>query len=218
MRSTKTRPYRMNRRAAQVDQTRERITEAAVRLHTTVGPIEHLDRVRGGGSGRDPPDGVPPLRRPGCPVPRLPRPLACGEPSTGRQRLAVHPGSRSTRPDRFLADVRVVRRARPGAVSDLPRRPEHASRDPGRHAGGVRGADGCPARATSRCRPGRADRSARSRDTCSVCGRGDRSWCSRVYRARKPLRWQSACSARPLRPTARDRAADPWPVPSCVPK
>ncbi len=38
MRSTKTRPYRMNRRAEQVDQTRERITAAAVRLHTTVGP------------------------------------------------------------------------------------------------------------------------------------------------------------------------------------
>ena len=38
MRSTKTRPYQMNRRAEQVDQTRERITAAAVRLHTTVGP------------------------------------------------------------------------------------------------------------------------------------------------------------------------------------
>jgi AcrR family transcriptional regulator len=38
MRSTKSRPYHMRRRAEQVDQTRERITEAAVRLHTTVGP------------------------------------------------------------------------------------------------------------------------------------------------------------------------------------
>lgn len=38
MRSTKTRPYRMRRRAEQVDETRLRITEAAVRLHTTVGP------------------------------------------------------------------------------------------------------------------------------------------------------------------------------------
>jgi len=38
MRSTKSRPYRMRRRAEQVVQTRERITEAAVRLHTTVGP------------------------------------------------------------------------------------------------------------------------------------------------------------------------------------
>jgi len=38
MRSTKLRPYRMRRRAEQVVQTRERITEAAVRLHTTVGP------------------------------------------------------------------------------------------------------------------------------------------------------------------------------------
>lgn len=37
-RSTKLRPYRMRRRAEQVDQTRLRITEAAVRLHTTVGP------------------------------------------------------------------------------------------------------------------------------------------------------------------------------------
>ena len=37
-RSTKLRPYRMQRRAEQVDQTRLRITEAAVRLHTTVGP------------------------------------------------------------------------------------------------------------------------------------------------------------------------------------
>jgi AcrR family transcriptional regulator len=37
-RSTKSRPYRMRRRAEQVDQTRLRITEAAVRLHTTVGP------------------------------------------------------------------------------------------------------------------------------------------------------------------------------------
>jgi AcrR family transcriptional regulator len=32
------RPYRMGRRAEQVDQTRQRITEAAVRLHTSVGP------------------------------------------------------------------------------------------------------------------------------------------------------------------------------------
>jgi AcrR family transcriptional regulator len=31
-------PYRLGRRAEQVDQTRQRITEAAVRLHTTVGP------------------------------------------------------------------------------------------------------------------------------------------------------------------------------------
>jgi AcrR family transcriptional regulator len=38
MRSTKSRPYHMRRRAEQVDETRQRITEAAVRLHTTVGP------------------------------------------------------------------------------------------------------------------------------------------------------------------------------------
>ena len=33
-----TRPYRMRRRAQLVDRTRQRITEAAVHLHTTVGP------------------------------------------------------------------------------------------------------------------------------------------------------------------------------------
>ena len=38
MRSVKSRPYRMRRRAEQVDATRERITAAAARLHTTVGP------------------------------------------------------------------------------------------------------------------------------------------------------------------------------------
>ena len=39
MRTTKTqRPYRMRQRAEQVSQTRQRITEAAIRLHTTVGP------------------------------------------------------------------------------------------------------------------------------------------------------------------------------------
>lgn len=38
VRSTKSRRYRMRRRAELVDQTRLRITEAAVRLHTTVGP------------------------------------------------------------------------------------------------------------------------------------------------------------------------------------
>lgn len=38
MRSPKSRAYRMRRRAEQVDQTRLRITEAAIRLHTTVGP------------------------------------------------------------------------------------------------------------------------------------------------------------------------------------
>lgn len=38
MRIVKSRPYRMIRRAEQVDATRLRITEAAVRLHTTVGP------------------------------------------------------------------------------------------------------------------------------------------------------------------------------------
>ena len=40
MRSTKSRPYRMHRRAEQVGETRLRITEAAVRLHTTVGPSQ----------------------------------------------------------------------------------------------------------------------------------------------------------------------------------
>lgn len=38
VRSIKSRPYRMRRRAELVDETRQRITEAAVRLHTTVGP------------------------------------------------------------------------------------------------------------------------------------------------------------------------------------
>lgn len=38
MRITKSRPYRMRRRAELVDQTRQRITEAAARLHTSVGP------------------------------------------------------------------------------------------------------------------------------------------------------------------------------------
>jgi AcrR family transcriptional regulator len=38
MRSSKSRPYRMSRRAELVDQTRERITAATARLHTTVGP------------------------------------------------------------------------------------------------------------------------------------------------------------------------------------
>lgn len=38
MRIAKVRPYRMRRRAENVDETRLRITEAAVRLHTTVGP------------------------------------------------------------------------------------------------------------------------------------------------------------------------------------
>jgi AcrR family transcriptional regulator len=38
VRSTKSRPYRMRRRAELVDETRQRIVEAAMRLHTTVGP------------------------------------------------------------------------------------------------------------------------------------------------------------------------------------
>lgn len=38
LRSTKSRPYQMRRRAEHVDETRQRITEAAVRLHTTIGP------------------------------------------------------------------------------------------------------------------------------------------------------------------------------------
>ena len=37
IRSPKTRPYRMRRRAELVDETRQRIVEAAVRLHTTIG-------------------------------------------------------------------------------------------------------------------------------------------------------------------------------------
>ena len=37
-RSPKSRAYRMRRRAEQVDETRQRITEAAVKLHTSVGP------------------------------------------------------------------------------------------------------------------------------------------------------------------------------------
>src|SRR6266536_3439222 len=37
-RQTKSRPYRMRRRAELVDQTRQRIVEAAMNLHTTVGP------------------------------------------------------------------------------------------------------------------------------------------------------------------------------------
>jgi AcrR family transcriptional regulator len=38
MRATKSRPYQMRRRAEQVDETRERITAATARLHTTIGP------------------------------------------------------------------------------------------------------------------------------------------------------------------------------------
>jgi AcrR family transcriptional regulator len=38
MKAEPTRTYRMQRRAEHVDETRLRITEAAVRLHTTVGP------------------------------------------------------------------------------------------------------------------------------------------------------------------------------------
>ncbi len=38
VRSTKSRPYRMRRRAELVDGTRRRIVEAAIHLHTTVGP------------------------------------------------------------------------------------------------------------------------------------------------------------------------------------
>lgn len=38
MNTGSTRPYRMQRRAEHVDHTRLRITEAAVRLHTTIGP------------------------------------------------------------------------------------------------------------------------------------------------------------------------------------
>ena len=38
MSSAKTRPYRMRKRAEQVAATRQRIVDAAVRLHTTVGP------------------------------------------------------------------------------------------------------------------------------------------------------------------------------------
>lgn len=37
-RSTNSRPYRMKRRAALVDETRQRITDATIRLHTTIGP------------------------------------------------------------------------------------------------------------------------------------------------------------------------------------
>ncbi|MGI8876027.1 MAG: TetR/AcrR family transcriptional regulator [Egibacteraceae bacterium] len=38
VRSTESRPYRMRKRAEQVNETRQRITEAAVHLHTTIGP------------------------------------------------------------------------------------------------------------------------------------------------------------------------------------
>ena len=38
MRSPKSRPYRMKRRAELVDETRQRITDATIRLHTTIGP------------------------------------------------------------------------------------------------------------------------------------------------------------------------------------
>lgn len=37
-RSPESRAYRMGRRAEQIDKTRQRIVEAAVRLHTTIGP------------------------------------------------------------------------------------------------------------------------------------------------------------------------------------
>lgn len=39
-RPPRSRPYRMERRRELVDRTRQRITEAAVRLHTSVGPSE----------------------------------------------------------------------------------------------------------------------------------------------------------------------------------
>src|SRR6188474_358910 len=38
MRTTNARPYRMTRRAESVDATRQQITAATARLHTTIGP------------------------------------------------------------------------------------------------------------------------------------------------------------------------------------
>ena len=208
MRSTKSRPYRMNRRAEQVDETRERITEAAVRLHTTVGPANTSIAAVAEEAGRHPPDGLPPLRRPRRPV-RAPA-AATGAPRTRHRTTAPGGRSRASKhaPGRAFSEMYAwYGEHGRGALPDLPRRPEHASRRPRTPCGRSPRPGRMPCSTTSRCRPGRGDRSARSRGTCSVCGRGDRLSCSRVYRARKPLRWQSACSARPLRPTARDRAA-----------
>ena len=39
-RSSETRPYQMRKRAEQVEQTRQRIVEATVELHTTIGPAD----------------------------------------------------------------------------------------------------------------------------------------------------------------------------------
>ncbi len=51
MRITKARPYRMSRRADLVDQTRQRITEAAAHLHTTVGPANTSIAAIAAGAG-----------------------------------------------------------------------------------------------------------------------------------------------------------------------
>ena len=81
------RPYRKKRRAELEEQTRLRITESAVELHGTLGPVADVDERDRRARGRAALDAVPPLPRRGGGVRRVQR--ALGAPPTRRPDLGA---------------------------------------------------------------------------------------------------------------------------------
>ena len=195
MRSTKSRPYRMRRRATHVAETRQRITEAAVHLHTTVGPATDVDRFRGRGGRGHPPHGVPALRRPRQPLRGVHRALDGAQPSA---RAEAWRSIRTSRPGpgRLHRALSLVPGPRRRALPDLPRRGRDASLRARRASGRERRA--WPTRwSGSRAGPMRRPRATvswpRLHGTWSTSGPGSRSCRSRASTTPRPSISPSGC-------------------------
>ena len=201
------RPYVMRRRADLVDATRERITAAAMRLHTSVGPSGASIAAIAAEAGVTRLTVYNHFAGPGRDLRRVHGALGGPPPAARRGGLAVGDrprGAGTTRPARAL---RLVRRHRRGPLPDpsrhRPRPPKRSHGDRGdrnahrgrprrRHGRGARGAPACPRRGGPPRRGGR---------------RGDRSSSSTASRGTRPSRSASGSSSR--RPTAARLAVTP---------
>ena len=99
------RKYELKKRAEEMAETHLRITEAAIELHGTVGPVAHdAERGRRAG-GRGAPHALPPLPHRGRPVRGLLEPLLRRQPVARSRQTGARFAIRSERLERALDEL-----------------------------------------------------------------------------------------------------------------
>ncbi len=186
-----TRPYRMQRRAESQEQTRLRITESAVELHGTLGPVADVDQRRRGARGRAALDGLSPLPRRGGAVRRLHGHWAAANPPPDLARLGGDRRSRRAAARRAARALRLLRPTERDARQPLPRRADGAARrasDSPRSAATSTAARDALMAGRGAARRARAAYASRASATPSRSRPGSRSCASRGSRTRTQAR------------------------------